>query len=59
MDEETKGEEPKDDLYVEDGDVTEAEFNARIDALPADHRDYALRIYANAVVSKLNAAEGG
>lgn len=44
-----------DDLYVEDGDVTESEFNARIDALPSEHRDYALGIYANAVVSKLEA----
>lgn len=48
-----------DDLYAEHGDVTEAQFNARIDALPAEHRDYALRIYANAVASKLAAREGG
>ncbi len=47
------------DLYAEDGDVTEAQFNARIDALPAEHRDYALGIYANAVVSKLSVGEGG
>lgn len=29
-------------------------FSRRIDALPAEHRDYALAIYANPVVSKLN-----
>lgn len=47
-----------DDLYIEHGDVSEEEFNSRVDALPAEHRDYALGIYANAVVSKLAVAEG-
>ncbi|MEM9254891.1 MAG: 1-acyl-sn-glycerol-3-phosphate acyltransferase [Pseudomonadota bacterium] len=41
------------DLELEWGDVSEPEFNARIDALPAEQRDFALDIYANAVVSKL------
>ncbi len=44
-------------LYSEDGDVGEAEFRARIDALPEAQRPYALAIYANAVVSKLDRAE--
>tara|TARA_R110002049_G_scaffold76021_6_gene195676 strand:+ start:2005 stop:3171 length:1167 start_codon:yes stop_codon:yes gene_type:complete len=41
---------------VEAGDYSEEEFNARIDALPEEHRPFALGIYANAVVSKLRAA---
>ena len=32
----------------------QAQFTQRIDALPAAHRDYALAIYANPIVSKLN-----
>ncbi|MCB1842543.1 MAG: glycerol acyltransferase, partial [Halioglobus sp.] len=40
----------------EAGDCTEAEFNARIDAMPEEQRPFALGIYANAVVSKLSAA---
>ena len=40
-------------LYLEDGDCSEADFRARIDALPGPHQPYALGIYANAVVSKL------
>lgn len=44
-------------LYSEDGDVSEAEFRARIDALPEAQRPYALAIYANAVVSKLDRVE--
>jgi hypothetical protein len=40
-------------LYREDGDCSEADFAARINALPGPHRPYALGIYANAVVSKL------
>ena len=44
-------------LYSEDGDVGEAEFRARIDALPEAQRPYALAIYANAVVSKLDRVE--
>jgi len=41
------------DLHFEEGDCSEAEFAARIDAMPGEHRPYALAIYANAVVSKL------
>jgi len=40
-------------LYVEDGVVDSVAFEARIDALPVAHREYALDIYANAVASKL------
>jgi len=40
------------------GSCSEAEFNARIDAMPAAHRDYALGIYANAIASKLELAGG-
>jgi hypothetical protein len=46
------------DLYTEEGDCSEAGFHARIDAMPEEHRPYALGIYANAVVSKLAQAEG-
>ena len=46
------------DLYLEDGECTEADFHARIDAMPQEHRPFALGIYANAVVSKLAQAEG-
>jgi hypothetical protein len=45
------------DLYLEDGDCSQAEFEARIAAMPEAHRPYALAIYANAVVSKLALAE--
>jgi len=41
------------ELYREEGDCSEAAFDARIDAMPEAHRPYALGIYANAVVSKL------
>ena len=44
-------------LYSEKGDVSRAEFEARINALPEDHRPYALAIYANAVVSKMDRVE--
>jgi hypothetical protein len=44
-------------LYLEDGDCDRAEFEARINALPEAHRPYALAIYANAVVSKLDQVE--
>lgn len=44
-------------LYVEEGDCSREEFEARINALPEGHRAYALAIYANAVVSKLDRAE--
>lgn len=47
------GREVPGNLYLEDGDCTEADFNARIASLPEEHRPYALAIYANAVVSKL------
>ncbi len=47
-----------DDLYLEEGDCSQAEFEARIAALPEAHRPYALAIYANAVVSKLALADG-
>ncbi|GAB5451062.1 MAG: 1-acyl-sn-glycerol-3-phosphate acyltransferase [Halioglobus sp.] len=42
-----------DDLFRESGACTEADFDARIQAMPEAHRPYALGIYANAVVSKL------
>jgi hypothetical protein len=41
------------DMYLEEGDCTRAEFEARINALPVAHRPFALAIYANAVTSKL------
>ena len=44
-------------LYREEGDVSRAEFEARIQAMPEAHRPYALAIYANAIVSKLDRAE--
>ena len=46
------------DLYLEEGDCSEAKFEARIAAMPEAHRPYALAIYANAVVSKLALADG-
>lgn len=46
-----------DDLYSEPGDVTREAFEARINAMPEAHRPYALAIYANAVVSKLDRVE--
>ena len=46
------------DLYLEEGDCSRAEFEARIAAMPEAHRPYALAIYANAVVSKLALADG-
>ncbi len=45
------------DLYLEPGDCTEAAFDARIEAMPKEHRPYALGLYANAVVSKLALAD--
>ena len=47
-----------DNLYLEEGDCSQAEFEARIAAIPEAHRPYALAIYANAVVSKLALADG-
>jgi hypothetical protein len=43
-----------DNIFLEDGDCSRAEFEARIRALPATDRDMALGIYANALVSKLS-----
>ena len=45
-------------LYLEEGDCSDAEFEARINALPEAQRPYALAIYANAVVSKQALAAG-
>jgi len=47
-----------DDLYLEEGDCSQAEFEARIGSMPAAHRPYALAIYANAVTSKLALSDG-
>jgi 1-acyl-sn-glycerol-3-phosphate acyltransferase len=47
-----------DDLYLEEGDCSQAEFEARIAAMPEAHRPCALAIYANAVVSKVALADG-
>jgi len=44
---------PADAALLGPSSCAEADFHARIDALPAAHRDCALAIYANAVVSKL------
>ena len=45
------------ELYLEEGDCSEADFEVRINAMPEAHRPYALGIYANAVVSKLALAD--
>jgi hypothetical protein len=45
------------EVYLEEGDCSEAAFDARIETMPDEHRPYALGIYANAVVSKLALAE--
>jgi len=47
-----------DGLYLEEGICSRDEFEARIEAMPEAHRPYALAIYANAVVSKMDQAEG-
>ncbi|MDH3994900.1 MAG: 1-acyl-sn-glycerol-3-phosphate acyltransferase [Gammaproteobacteria bacterium] len=47
-----------DDLYLEEGDCSLEQFEARIGAMPEPHRPYALAIYANAVVSKLAQSAG-
>jgi hypothetical protein len=44
-------------FHVEEGDCSEAAFDARIAAMPQAHRPFALGIYANAVVSKLALAD--
>lgn len=41
-------------LYLEEGDCTREQFLARIDAMPEEHRPYALAIYANSVLSKMD-----
>lgn len=41
------------DLTLEEGSCSRARFEARIEALPAAHRPFALAIYGNAVASKL------
>lgn len=41
------------DIYLEEGDCSKNEFEGRINAMPPEHRPYALGIYANAVSSKL------
>ncbi len=43
-----------DNLYSEEGDIGRGEFEARINAMPEAHRPYALAIYANAVMSKMD-----
>ncbi|MEM8661196.1 MAG: glycerol acyltransferase, partial [Pseudomonadota bacterium] len=40
-------------LNVEPGDCSRERFEQRIHAMPAEHRPFALAIYANAIVSKL------
>lgn len=42
-------------LRLEEGSVSAAVFRARMEAIPPDHRPYALAIYANAVRSQLAA----
>ncbi|QFU76950.1 glycerol acyltransferase [Halioglobus maricola] len=46
-----------DDFYSEDGDCSREEFEARINAMPEAHRPFALAIYANVVMNKLDLAE--
>ncbi len=41
-------------LYMEDGEISRNQFDARIDAMPQAHRSHALAIYANAVLSKMD-----
>jgi hypothetical protein len=47
-----------DNLYLEDGDCSREQFEARIAALPEAHRNYALAIYANSIVSKIAPSDG-
>jgi len=44
------------DIYLEEGECSRAEFEARINAMPEAHRPYALGIYANALASKIEMA---
>jgi hypothetical protein len=46
-------------LKVVDGGCSEAEFQQRMQAIPAPQRNFALAIYANAVTSKLRLAAAG
>lgn len=39
-------------VLLEEGDCSRSEFEERINAMPVEHRPYALGIYANAVTSK-------
>jgi len=48
-----EGQAPPAGLCCEDGSVSAAVFQARMDAIPPEHRPYALAIYANAVRSQL------
>ena len=41
------------------GSCGEAEFRQRMQSIPAAHRPFALRIYANAIASKLMLLESG
>lgn len=49
------GEDAPPDLFCEDGDCSEADFNRRIDELPEAHQPFALAMYANAVTAKVEA----
>jgi hypothetical protein len=46
------------ELYLEEGETSREEFEARIHALAEGERPYALAIYANAVTSKLALMDG-
>lgn len=45
------------DIYLEEGECSRVEFEARIHAMPVQHQSYALAIYANPLASKLKRAE--
>jgi hypothetical protein len=45
------------DIYLEQGQCSRAEFEARIQAMPSEHQPYALAIYANVLTSKLKQAD--
>ena len=53
------GTDPDMNLDVLAGSCSEAAFERRIQALPSSQRDYALGIYANAIVSKLALRDAG
>ncbi len=48
-----------DNLELAEASCSEDAFRQRIEALPAEHREFALATYANAVVSKLQLADAG